>query len=165
MSSSELFALLEQAYNDDAEAYKLSEQNKYIYSNDFWNQVIVGNEKLQNMLTSFYGDDWKNWKNLAEAKAGCEQELVKKLGDLWDKYFNNQLTAFKIVKDAETGMMSVQDNEDSPLNQKSNPLKTGFAGAKMMDNLHQDVKAAQEEDKKVVLDYINQYYLIVPLPI
>lgn len=157
MSSSELFALLEQAYNDDAEAYKLSEQNKYIYSNDFWNQVIVGNEKLQNMLTSFYGDDWKNWKNLAEAKAGCEQELVKKLGDLWDKYFNNQLTAFKIVKDAETGMMSVQDNEDSPLNQKSNPLKTGFAGAKMMDNLHQDVKAAQEEDKKVVLDYINQY--------
>lgn len=157
MSSSELFALLEQAYNNDVEAYKTSEQNKYIYTNDFWNQVITGNEKLQNMLTSFYGKDWKNWKNLAEAKAGCEQELVAKLGDLWDKYFNNQLTAFKIVKDAETGMMSVQDNEDSPLNQKSNPLKTGFAGAKMMDNLHQDAKAAQEEDKKVVLDYINQY--------
>lgn len=157
ISSAELFSLLEQAYNDDAEAYRLSEQNKYIYSNDFWNQVVTGNEKLQNMLTSFYGKDWKNWKNLAEAKAGCEQELVAKLGDLWDKYFNNQLTAFKIVKDAETGMMSVQDNEDSPLNQKSNPLKMGFAGAKMMDNLHQDAKAAQEEDKKVVLDYINQY--------
>lgn len=157
ISSAELFSLLKQAYNDDAEAYRLSEQNKYIYSNDFWNQVVTGNEKLQNMLTSFYGKDWKNWKNLAEAKAGCEQELVAKLGDLWDKYFNNQLTAFKIVKDAETGMMSVQDNEDSPLNQKSNPLKMGFAGAKMMDNLHQDAKAAQEEDKKVVLDYINQY--------
>lgn len=157
LSSEELFALLEQAYNDDAEAYKISEQNKYIYTNDFWNQVVTGNEKLQNMLTSFYGNDWKEWKNLAEAKAGCEAQLVSKLGNLWSKYFENQLTAFKIVKDAETGMMSVQDNEDSPLNQKSNPLKTGFAGAKMMDNLHQEIKASQEKDKEKVLNYVNEY--------
>lgn len=157
LSSEELFALLEQAYNDDAEAYKISEQNKYIYTNDFWNQVVTGNEKLQNMLTSFYGNDWKEWKNLAEAKAGCEAQLVSKLGNLWSKYFENQLTAFKIVKDAETGMMSVQDNEDSPLNQKSNPLKTGFAGAKMMDNLHQEIKASQEKDKEKILNYVNEY--------
>lgn len=157
LNSEELFALLEQAYNDDAEAYKTSEQNKYIYTNDFWNQVITGNEKLQNMLTSFYGDDWKDWKNLAEAKAGCEAQLVSKLGNLWSKYFENQLTAFKIVKDAETGMMSVQDNEDSPLNQKANATKSGIFGSTFMNDMKQTAKASQEKDKEKVLNYINEY--------
>ena len=35
------------------------------------------NEELQQALTDFYGDDWKNWKNLAIAKQQCDSKLIQ----------------------------------------------------------------------------------------
>ena len=154
ISSDELFSQLEQAYQDDADAYKASEENKYMYTTDFWNEITSGNEELQQALTDFYGDDWKNWKNLAIAKQQCDSKLIQRLGDMWDKYYEAQSAAFKITQDAE-GNYYTETNEDAPIYQPS-PLGSGmtaFNGMKK-DRLNQ----ANEERKKID-EILSQYNL------
>lgn len=154
ISSDELFSQLEQAYQDDADAYKASEENKYMYTTDFWNEITSGNEELQQALTDFYGDDWKNWKNLAIAKQQCDSKLIQRLGDMWDKYYEAQSAAFKITQDAE-GNYYTETNEDAPIYQSS-PLGSGmtaFNGMKK-DRLNQ----ANEERKKID-EILSQYNL------
>lgn len=154
ISSDELFSQLEQAYQDDADAYKVSEENKYMYTTDFWNEITSGNEELQQALTDFYGDDWKNWKNLAIAKQQCDSKLIQRLGDMWDKYYEAQSAAFKITQDAE-GNYYTETNEDAPIYQPS-PLGNGmtaFNGMKK-DRLNQ----ANEERKKID-EVLGQYNL------
>ena len=154
ISSDELFSQLEQAYQDDADAYKASEENKYMYTTDFWNEITSGNEELQQALTNFYGDDWKNWKNLAIAKQQCDSKLIQRLGDMWDKYYEAQSAAFKITQDAE-GNYYTETNEDAPIYQPS-PLGSGmtaFNGMKK-DRLNQ----ANEERKKID-EILGQYNL------
>lgn len=154
ISSDELFSQLEQAYQDDADAYKASEENKYMYTTNFWNEITSGNEELQQALTDFYGDDWKNWKNLAIAKQQCDSKLIQRLGDMWDKYYEAQSAAFKITQDAE-GNYYTETNEDAPIYQSS-PLGSGmtaFNGMKK-DRLNQ----ANEERKKID-EILGQYNL------
>ena len=154
ISSDELFSQLEQAYQNDADAYKASEENKYMYTTDFWNEITSGNEELQQALTDFYGDDWKNWKNLAIAKQQCDSKLIQRLGDMWDKYYESQSAAFKITQDAE-GNYYTETNEDAPIYQSS-PLGSGmtaFNGMKK-DRLNQ----ANEERKKID-EILGQYNL------
>lgn len=112
ISTTELFDKLEECYNSDVESYKQKNQEEIKSSEYFWNKVITGNEKLQVALTNFYGEDWKKWTNLEQAKAQSEQKLIENLGGMWAKYFENQLAAFKLTKDAE-GYVSVTDNDSN----------------------------------------------------
>ena len=100
ISTTELFDKLEECYNSDVESYKQKNQEEIKSSEYFWNKVITGNEELQVALTNFYGEDWKKWTNLEQAKAQSEQKLIENLGGMWAKYFENQLAAFKLTKDA-----------------------------------------------------------------
>lgn len=112
ISTTELFDKLEECYNSDVESYKQKNQEEIKSSEYFWNKVITGNEELQVALTNFYGEDWKKWTNLEQAKAQSEQKLIENLGGMWAKYFKNQLAAFKLTKDAE-GYVSVTDNDSN----------------------------------------------------
>ena len=112
ISTTELFDKLEECYNSDVESYKQKNQEEIKSSEYFWNKVITGNEELQVALTNFYGEDWKKWTNLEQAKAQSEQKLIENLGGMWAKYFENQLAAFKLTKDAE-GYVSVTDNDSN----------------------------------------------------
>ena len=81
---------------------------------------------------NFYGEDWKKWTNLEQAKAQSEQKLIENLGGMWAKYFENQLAAFKLTKDAleildkrgSTQLKSCGDgseDESLPLDESSSP--------------------------------------------
>lgn len=112
ISTTELFDKLEECYNSDVESYKQKNQEEIKSSEYFWDKIITGNEELQTALTNFYGDDWKKWTNLEQAKAQSEAKLIENLGGMWEKYFENQLAAFKLTKDAE-GYVSVTDNDSN----------------------------------------------------
>lgn len=154
ISSDELFSQLEQAYQDDADAYKASEENKYMYTTDFWNEITSGNEELQQALTDFYGDDWKNWKNLAIAKQQCDSKLIQRLGDMWDKYYEAQSAAFKITQDAE-GNYYTETNEDAPIYQSS-PLGSGMTA---FNGMKKDRQNQANEDRKKVDEILSQFNL------
>jgi hypothetical protein len=112
ISQEELFQKLEEVYNTDAEQYKKSATEKVKASSEFWNKMIEGNSYLQNALNDFYGDDYKNWTNLETAKAQSEKKLISQLGSLWAKYYENQLAAFMLIKNAD-GTVSVEDNTNN----------------------------------------------------
>ena len=154
ISSDELFSQLEQAYQDDADAYKVSEENKYMYTTDFWNEITSGNEELQQALTDFYGDDWKNWKNLAIAKQQCDSKLIQRLGDMWDKYYEAQSGAFKITQDAE-GNYYTETNEDAPIYQPS-PLGNGMTA---FNGMKKDLLNQANEDRQKVDEILGQFNL------
>lgn len=154
ISSDELFSQLEQAYQDDADAYKASEENKYMYTTDFWNEITSGNEELQQALTNFYGDDWKNWKNLAIAKQQCDSKLIQRLGDMWDKYYEAQSAAFKITQDAE-GNYYTETNEDAPIYQSS-PLGSGMT---VFNGMKKDRLNQANEERKKIDEILGQYNL------
>ena len=154
ISSDELFSQLEQAYQDDADAYKASEENKYMYTTDFWNEITSGNEELQQALTNFYGNDWKNWKNLAIAKQQCDSKLIQRLGDMWDKYYEAQSAAFKITQDAE-GNYYTETNEDAPIYQPS-PLGNGMTA---FNGMKKDLQNQANEDRQKVDEILGQFNL------
>lgn len=112
ISQEELFQKLENVYNTDAEQYKKSATEKVKVSSEFWNKMIEGNSYLQDALNDFYGDDYKNWTNLETAKAQSEKKLISQLGSLWAKYYENQLAAFMLIKNAD-GTVSVEDNTNN----------------------------------------------------
>ena len=112
ISQEELFQKLEDVYNADAEQYKKSATEKVKASTEFWNKMIEGNSYLQDVLNDFYGDDYKNWTNLETAKAQSEKKLISQLGSLWAKYYENQLAAFMLIKNAD-GTVSVEDNTNN----------------------------------------------------
>lgn len=112
ISQEELFQKLEDVYNTDAEQYKKSATKKVKASTEFWNKMIEGNSYLQDALNDFYGDDYKNWTNLETAKAQSEKKLISQLGSLWAKYYENQLAAFMLIKNAD-GTVSVEDNTNN----------------------------------------------------
>ncbi len=112
ISQEELFQKLEDVYNTDAEQYKKSATEKVKASSEFWNKMIEGNSYLQDALNDFYGDDYKNWTNLETAKAQSEKKLISQLGSLWAKYYENQLAAFMLIKNAD-GTVSVEDNTNN----------------------------------------------------
>lgn len=112
ISQEELFQKLEDVYNTDAEQYKKSATEKVKASTEFWNKMIEGNSYLQDVLNDFYGDDYKNWTNLETAKAQSEKKLISQLGSLWAKYYENQLAAFMLIKNAD-GTVSVEDNTNN----------------------------------------------------
>lgn len=112
ISQEELFQKLEDVYNTDAEQYKKSATEKVKASTEFWNKMIEGNSYLQDVLNDFYGDDYKNWTNLETTKAQSEKKLISQLGSLWAKYYENQLAAFMLIKNAD-GTVSVEDNTNN----------------------------------------------------
>ena len=152
ITEQELFDKLKECYQKDADSYEEAQKQKVIYSNELWNSVISGNQQLQSVLTSFYGDDWKNWKNLAEAKEACEKKLINSIGSMWYTYFENQLAAFQIIKNAD-GTFSTTNNEDSPLYKESSSM----IGMGIRNKINQNTIQRQNADRQKIDDLIGQY--------
>ena len=152
ITEQELFDKLKECYQKDADSYEEAQKQKVLYSNELWSSVISGNQQLQSVLTSFYGDDWKNWKNLAEAKEACEKKLINSIGSMWYTYFENQLAAFQIIKNAD-GTFSTTDNEDSPLNKESSSI----LGMGIRNKINQNTIQRQNTDRQKIDDLIGQY--------
>ena len=162
ISEQELFAELEKCYEVDKNAYIEKLKQQLNNSEIFYENVLNGNEQLNTMLGKLYGDDFGNWKNLAQLKAGVEKQLIADLGNLWSKYYQNQITSFQIIKDATTGLYSTQTNEDSPINTNANPIKSGgLFGAKVLGDLHKKAQEKEEKDRNAIDFALNQANSII----
>lgn len=153
ISVHELFEILTNTYALDEVQYKNSVNSKIQATNDFWNSIITDNQSLQTTLTSFYGDDWTNWKNLAQAKKETEAQLIYELGAMWTKYYESQITAFQIIKNADD-TYSIQDNTNAPVVLSEKTLKgnigiTGYANKQLLEQ--------QNSERQKIEDVINKY--------
>ena len=153
ISVHELFEVLTNTYALDEVQYKNSVYAKIQATNDFWNGVITDNQSLQTALTSLYGDDWNNWKNLAQAKKEIEAQLISELGAMWTKYFESQVTAFKIIENTD-GTYSIQDNPNSPIVQDSKNPRMNMS---IMGIVNKQALTQQYADRQIIEDAINQY--------
>jgi len=91
VSVDELFQALTDHYNTDLENYGKAIIAKNELSEDFYNNIGLADADFVNSMKDNYGIDISNCKNYAEAKLKIEQELSKKCGELWTKYYNAQL--------------------------------------------------------------------------
>jgi glucan-binding YG repeat protein len=100
ISTSDLMALLEQAYNNDANAFRTAMAAKLDGNEVFFNTIKLNNEGLFTALAKAYGVDVGNWKTMAQAKAEIDQALIQKLGAAWGQYYG-------VVIDQATGLASL----------------------------------------------------------
>lgn len=102
MSSEDLFKELEKYYQNDADNYLSLQRKKLENSNTFWNTLVLGNKQLEQGLISFYGNDYKNFSSVADAKIKLTTALVTKLAGIWQNY------SMYVTKTA-SGMYSVEE--------------------------------------------------------
>lgn len=100
ISTADLMALLEQAYNNDANAFRTAMAAKLDGNEVFFNTIKLNNEGLFTALAKAYGVDVGNWKTMAQAKAEIDQALIQKLGAAWGQYYG-------VVIDQVTGLASL----------------------------------------------------------
>ncbi|EHE96287.1 phage tail tape measure protein [Enterocloster citroniae] len=100
ISTADLMTLLEQAYNDDADAFRTAMAYKLSDNEDFFTTIRSNNEGLFTSLAEAYGDDIKNWNSLAKAKASIDETLIQQLSKAWGEYYG-------VVIDQATGMASL----------------------------------------------------------
>ena len=100
ISTADLMALLEQAYNNDANAFRTAMAAKLDGNEVFFNTIKQNNEGLFTALAKAYGVDVGNWKSMAQAKAEIDQALIQKLGAAWGQYYG-------VVIDQATGLASL----------------------------------------------------------
>lgn len=94
-SGKEILKDLQAAYEDDKEAFEKANQDKIIFSEEFYNKHVLTNEKLVNQLKKLYGDDYQNFQQLAQDKLTVETVLIRTLGESWSKYYSSMATALK----------------------------------------------------------------------
>ena len=103
ISATELIQGLEDAYAEDADAYRASMVDKLQSDADFYNTVATNNAELITGLSEAYQDDSDNWASLAEAKASIDETLIQRLSEGWSEYFG-------YIIDANTGLMHLTAN-------------------------------------------------------
>jgi glucan-binding YG repeat protein len=100
LSSEELFALLEQAYNDDADAYISNQIKKSQYDGTYYDNLVSANNEFFQGLFDAYGEDFKKSKNLAQAKQKINDEIISHLSTQWGKFYQTEI-------DNVTGLMKI----------------------------------------------------------
>lgn len=82
ISSQELFAALEKCYDTDREKYADLIADKLQYNDEFYDDVVDDLPEWLTKLAESYGIDFKNFKDLCEAKLQLQKELVAKQANL-----------------------------------------------------------------------------------
>ena len=100
LSSEELFALLEQAYNDDADVYISNQIKKSQYDGTYYDNLVETNNEFFQGLFDAYGEDFKKSKNLAQAKQKINDEIISHLSTQWGKFYQTEI-------DNVTGLMKI----------------------------------------------------------
>ena len=106
LSSEELFALLEQAYNDDADAYINNQIKKSQYDGTYYDNLVSANNEFFQGLFDAYGEDLEKSKNLAQAKKVINDKVISLLASSWGKFYQTEI-------DNATGLMKIASKATS----------------------------------------------------
>ena len=106
LSSEELFALLEQAYNDDADAYISNQIKKSQYDGTYYDNLVSANNEFFQGLFDAYGEDLEKSKNLAHAKKVINDKVISLLASSWGKFYQIEI-------DNATGLMKIASKATS----------------------------------------------------
>lgn len=106
LSSEELFALLEQAYNNDADAYISNQIKKSQYDGTYYDNLVSANNEFFQGLFDAYGEDLEKSKNLAQAKKVINYKVISLLASSWGKFYQTEI-------DNATGLMKIASKATS----------------------------------------------------
>lgn len=106
LSSEELFALLEQAYNDDADAYINNQIKKSQYDGTYYDNLVSANNEFFQGLFDAYGEDLEKSKNLAQAKKVINDKVISLLASSWGNFYQTEI-------DNATGLMKIASKATS----------------------------------------------------
>ena len=106
ISQEELFDQLQGVYEDDKNAYIYSLVEKSKYDGTFYSNLVNTNNDFFAGLSEAYGEDFSNYKNLAQAKQKIDDQLVKYLSGMWGKFYQKTI-------DTATGLMSLSSKTTS----------------------------------------------------
>ena len=93
-STTDVLNELNKAYDSDVINYKNAIIAKQSTNEEFYNNTANLGGKLVKAFSDSYGIDLSNCKNLAEAKIKVEQETIKAIATLWNKYYDSQKQDF-----------------------------------------------------------------------
>ena len=105
ITEQDLIRQMEVLYQNDVESYRIALTAKLQYDTTFFANVKKHNQDFFAELAKAYNLDVQNWRSLAQAKADIDTRLIQNLAKTWSKYYN-------IILDAETGLYSVESNQD-----------------------------------------------------
>ncbi len=106
ISQEELFDQLQGVYADDKNAYIYSLVEKSKYDGTFYSNLVNTNNEFFAGLSEAYGEDFSNYKNLAQAKQKIDDQLIKYLSGMWGKFYQTTI-------DTATGLMSLTSKATS----------------------------------------------------
>lgn len=106
ISQEELFDRLQGVYEDDKNAYIYSLVEKSKYDGTFYSNLVNTNNEFFAGLSEAYGEDFSNYKNLAQAKQKIDDQLIKYLSGMWGKFYQTTI-------DTATGLMSLTSKATS----------------------------------------------------
>lgn len=106
ISQEELFDQLQGVYEDDKNAYIYSLVEKSKYDGTFYSNLVNTNNDFFAGLSEAYGEDFSNYKNLAQAKQKIDDQLIKYLSGMWGKFYQTTI-------DTATGLMSLTSKATS----------------------------------------------------
>lgn len=106
ISQEELFDQLQGVYENDKNAYIYSLVEKSKYDGTFYSNLVNTNNDFFAGLSEAYGEDFSNYKNLAQAKQKIDDQLVKYLSGMWGKFYQTTI-------DTTTGLMSLTSKATS----------------------------------------------------
>lgn len=163
----ELRQQLIQAISEEKQTQEEAYSQMLMYSEEFYNAKIKGNEILVNTLGEYYNKDLENAKSLAEAKEKVENELIKNLSGKWAKYYNVLTTQYSktledsLVKSAMSGskeanevlkaFKSFQDMED-----RFNSITSDFGGVDFTP-IDLDKSSSSKSQSKYISDLVTRY--------
>lgn len=102
----ELFDQLQGVYENDKNAYIYSLVEKSKYDGTFYSNLVNTNNDFFAGLSEAYGEDFSNYKNLAQAKQKIDDQLIKYLSGMWGKFYQTTI-------DTATGLMSLTSKATS----------------------------------------------------
>lgn len=106
ISQEELFDQLQGVYEDDKNAYIYSLVEKSKYDGTFYSNLVNTNNDFFAGLSEAYGEDFSNYKNLAQAKQKIDDQLIKYLSGMWGKFYQTTI-------DTAIGLMSLTSKATS----------------------------------------------------
>lgn len=139
ISQEELFDQLQGIYEDDKNAYIYSLVEKSKYDGTFYSNLVNTNNDFFAGLSEAYGEDFSNYKNLAQAKQKIDDQLVKYLSGMWGKFYQTTI-------DTTTGLMSLTSKATS----MDDDMDLGLY---LYDNGEDEETNAIAEMQKMVDDY------------
>lgn len=89
--------------------------NKLLAEEKYLNEVLSGNNEFYNWLFDTYGVDLKNFKNLAQAKAQVENQLINEMSRKWSRFYNAQTRSLtdmgRAFRNMDVSKMGIMERE------------------------------------------------------